>query len=227
MSDTTEEPDLPVAAASNDVIGFFWSSTSSTDLPPQPLTTTTTTEATTTTTEETTTTTTEATEATTTKWFHPGTPEPPSPETPMGPDTEKVDWSAFADAMKKKLDESGGSVENTDSASSDPLPLVEVGSVTEEKTYFSCSPFVTAEDGTLSLPGASPIVVHYDYDVVTNAADLDANTLSALDDEITKNLAGLYGLTTCKRRNLRGLRELSILALDSKPADVSVADTCK
>lgn len=198
---------LPVVFnASNDGINIL-SFTSSTDVPPFfPSTTT----------EAATTTTTGATEPTTTKWFNPGTPETPSPEAPLEP-AEVVDWDEFADALK----ESTGLKEVSDSA----VDLEEVDN-NENKSYFSCSPTVTATDGSITPPGTA-FVVSYDYDVVTKTVDMDANTLSSLDDEITKNLADVYGLTTCKRRNLRGLSNVPILALDSKPADISVADSSK
>lgn len=208
---------LPVFNASNDGSEFLLSFTSSTDFPPF-FPSTTTTEATTTTTTDATTTT---TGPTTTKWFNPGTPETPSPEAPLET-AEVVDWDAFADALNEKLeDESTGLKEVSDSA----VDLDEVDN-TDNKSYFSCSPSITAADGSITPPGTA-IVLNYDYDVVTKTVDIDANTLSSLDDEITKNLADIYGLTTCKRRNLRGLSNVPILALDSKPADISVADTSK
>jgi hypothetical protein len=198
---------LPVVFnASNDGINIL-SFTSSTDVPPFfPSTTT----------EAATTTTTGATEPTTTKWFNPGTPETPSPEAQLEP-AEVVDWDEFADALK----ESTGLKEVSDSA----VDLEEVDN-NENKSYFSCSPSVTAADGSVTPPGTA-FVLSYDYDVVTKTVDMDANTLSSLDDEITKNLADIYGLTACKRRNLRGLSKVPILALDSKPADISVADSSK
>lgn len=207
---------LPVPIASNDENEFIMSFTSSTDFP---FPSTTTEAANTTTTTDATTTT--STGPTTTKWFNPGTPETPSPEAQLEP-AEVVDWDAFADTLKEKLDdESTGLKEDSDSA----VNLEEVDN-TENKSYFSCSPSVTAADGSISPPGTA-IVLSYDYDVVTKTVDMDANTLSSLDDEIAKNLAGIYGLTTCKRRNLRGLSNVPILALDSKPADISVADSSK
>lgn len=208
----TDDFELPVPIASNDGNEFIMSFTTSTDFPPFfPSTTT----------EAATTTTTGATGPTTTKWFNPGTPETPSPEAPLEP-AEVVYWDAFADALKEKVDdESTGLKEVSNSA----VDLKEVDN-TENKSYFSCSPSVTTADGSIT-PLGTAIVLSYDYDVVTKTVDMDANTLSSLDDEITKNLADIYGLTTCKRRNLRGLSNVPILALDSKPADISVADTSK
>jgi hypothetical protein len=121
---------------------------------------------------------------------------------------ETIDWSTFADEIEKKIEEIDGKDESSN----------------KSKSYFSCPSPAAADDGTISPPG-KPIVLRYDYDLTT-IADLNYSTLSGFEDGITKNLADIHGLTACKRRYLRGLETgVVILALDSKPADVSVADT--
>ena len=114
-----------------------------------------------------------------------------------------VDWTAFADSVGEKI-ESGNA---------------------DNKSYFSCSS-PSSTSGNVSPPGTA-IVLKFDYDVTT-IAGLDTMTLSELENRITENLAEIYGLKWCKRRYLRGLEtDFDILALDSEPADVNVADTCK
>jgi hypothetical protein len=141
-----------------------------------------------------------------------------------------VVWSAFADEMEKKIEEMATSKESPQPATDDgdkglePIKQEENAITSTSKSFFSCSSPVVADDGTISPPGTA-IVLNYDYDLTT-VTELNENTLAGLDDSITKNLADIYGLTACMRRYLRGLEtDVVILALDSKPADVSVADT--
>ncbi|KAL7442893.1 hypothetical protein ACHAXM_008517 [Skeletonema potamos] len=230
---TMSDPTIEAKDPSNDIIELFWFS--STDATPSESTTTTeattTAEATTTTevTEVPTTTSTAAvvtevsttttastdttTEETTTEATSTTTTVPPqmTKEIEIVVDTEQtIDWSTFAVELKKKIEESDGKEETSN----------------KSKSYFSCSPPATADDGSNSPPGKA-IVLKYDYDLTT-AANLNDNTLSVLEDDITKNLAENYGLAACRRRYLRGLEtDVVILALDSKPADFSVADTTK
>ena len=161
---------------------------------------------------------------------------------------ETIDWSTFADELEEKVLESAGSDEDLEPASEEevsdkvlePKKEVSIESTSEEgsdkevepkekvpiesKSYFSCSSPVVADDGSITPPGKA-ILLEYDYDLTTNT-DLDDNTLSGLDDRITMHLAEIYGLTSCRRRHLRRLKaDIDILALDSKPVDVSVANT--
>jgi len=114
-----------------------------------------------------------------------------------------VDWTAFADSVGEEIESGNADI----------------------KSYFSCSS-PSSTSGNVSPPGTA-IVLKFDYDVTT-IAGLDTMTLSELENRITENLAEIYGLKWCKRRYLRGLEtDFDILALDSEPADVNVADTCK
>lgn len=138
---------------------------------------------------------------------------------------ETIDWSTFANEINEKVGESASSDENRepDSEGSDKVvePEEEISIVST--SYFSCSSPVVADDGSISPPGKA-VLLEYDYDLTTNAS-LDDITLSGLDDGITMHLAEIFGLTSCRRRHLRGLKaDIAILALDSKPVDVSVAD---
>eukprot|EP00984_Skeletonema_dohrnii_P007259 scaffold2632_cov136-Skeletonema_dohrnii-CCMP3373.AAC.4 len=159
------------------------------------------------------------------------TTAPPLVTTEVVENTEEtIDWSTFADELQEKIRESVGSDEDLEPAAEGGEkvvePMEEVSVSSTSKSYFSCSSPAIAEDGTVSPPGKA-ILLEYDYDLTT-IADLDENTLSGLDDGITKNLADIYGLTACRRRHLRGLEtDVVILALDSKPADVSAADTAE
>ena len=134
---------------------------------------------------------------------------------------ETIDWSTFADELEEKLRKGAGSDEQAaEDGDKAVAPQKEIS--VESKSYFSCSSPTVADDGSISFPGTE-ILLEYDYDLTT-VADLDESTLSGLDDAITENLAEIFGLTACMRRHLRGLKPgIAILALDSKPADVSVA----
>ncbi|KAK1741445.1 hypothetical protein QTG54_007923 [Skeletonema marinoi] len=155
------------------------------------------------------------------------TTAPPLVTTEVVENTEEtIDWSAFADELQEKIRESAGSDEDLEPTAEGGDKVVEEEVSITSKSYFSCSSPAVAEDGTVSPPGKA-ILLEYDYDLTT-IVDLDASTLSGLDDGITKNLADIYGLTACRRRHLRGLEtDVVILALDSKPADVSAADTAE
>lgn len=138
---------------------------------------------------------------------------------------ETIDWSTFADELDEKVGDSAGS-ENLEPASEGSDKEIEPDEEIsiESKSYFSCSSPVVTDVGSIFPPGKA-ILLEYDYDLTTKA-DLDDNTLSGLDDGITMHMAEIYGLTSCRRRRLRGLKaDIAILALDSKPVDVSVADT--
>ena len=238
---TTEEPtttEAPPLMTAELVMGFEETTTTTTAAPPttevvvevEEITTTAppTTEVVVEVVEETTTTTAPSTtdvvvevEETTT------TTAPPLVTTAVVENTEEtIDWSTFADELQEKIRESAASDEDLEPAAEGGDKVVEPMEEVSSKSYFSCSSPVVAEDGTVSPPGKA-ILLEYDYDLTT-IADLDESTLSGLDDGITKNLADIYGLTACRRRHLRGLEtDIVILALDSKPADVSAADTAE
>ena len=81
---------------------------------------------------------------------------------------------------------------------------------------------------------AVEVLVKFDYDLTT-ANSFNSGTLSVLEDNIASNLAEIYGLVAIstgrrmmkQRRFLRKLTTDDIIALDSKPVDINVADTCK
>ena len=211
--------DTKVFKYSNDVKEYLFIATSSTEAPPTEAITT---EASTTTTAtaETTTTAPPLLSAEIVMEFETTTIAPPTTEvavTTTTPSTKKVEVSPEKTTTVPPL---GAAEELEQAVEGDDKVVVPTGS----QSYFSCTSPSVADDGSISFPGTE-ILLEYDYDLTT-VADLDGNTLSGLDHAITKNLADIYELTSCKRRHLRGLETgITLLALDSKPADVNVADT--
>ncbi len=234
--------DTNVLPHSNDVAEYLFIATSSTEAPPTEATITEASTNATTTTAETTTTAPPLVSAEIVMEFETTTMAPPAMEEVVSTEEttatqvstaetttvpplvaaedavnteETIDWSKFADELE---DENRGSGFDEQAAEGDKVV------VPVSQSYFSCSSPTVANDGSISFPGTE-ILIEYDYDLTT-VADLDESTLSGLDHAITKNLADIYELTSCKRRHLRGLEtDITLLALDSKPADVNVADT--
>ena len=217
--------DTNVLPHSNDVAEYLFIATSSTEAPPTEATITEASTNATTTTAETTTTAPPLVSAEIVMEFETTTMAPPAMEEVVNTEEttvpplvaaetavnteETIDWSKFADEL-----------EGFDEQAAEGDKVV----VPVSQSYFSCSSPTVADDGSISFPGTE-ILIEYDYDLTT-VADLDESTLSGLDHAITKNLADIYELTSCKRRHLRGLEtDITLLALDSKPADVNVADT--
>ena len=111
------------------------------------------------------------------------------------------------------------------------------GTSAEEATqsFYSCSSS-GSNGGAKSKPdGAIKVLLKFNYDLTTSNA-FNSETLSALEDSITKDLAGTYNLIACsdkrrlypKRRYLRKLEaDDNVLALDSKPSDVNIGNVCK
>lgn len=111
------------------------------------------------------------------------------------------------------------------------------GSSAEEATqsFYSCSSS-SSNGGAKSKPdGAIKVLLQFNYDMTTSNA-FNSETLNALEDNITKDLAGAYNLIACsekrrlyqKRRYLRKLEvDDNVLALDSKPSDVNIGNVCK
>jgi len=97
------------------------------------------------------------------------------------------------------------------------------------------STLYTSPDSTNTKPDdAVKVLLKFDYDLTT-ASNFNSDTLSVLEDNIAKDLAGIYGLIatstsrrmTSRRRYLRKLTVGDIMALDSNPVDVNVANACK
>ena len=111
------------------------------------------------------------------------------------------------------------------------------GSSAEEATqsFYSCSSS-GSNGGAKSKPdSAIKVLLKFNYDMTTSNA-FNSETLNALEDSITKDLAGTYNLIACsdkrrlyqKRRYLRKLEvDDNVLALDSKPSDVNIGNVCK
>ncbi|KAK1741444.1 hypothetical protein QTG54_007922 [Skeletonema marinoi] len=76
------------------------------------------------------------------------------------------------------------------------------------------------------------VLLRFDYDLTT-ASNFNGDTLSILEDSIASDLAQIYGLiavstsrrVTKRRRYLRKLTVDDVMALDSQPVDVNVANT--
>ena len=134
-------------------------------------------------------------------------------------DEETIDWSSFANEIEGKIKKKN------------MLDMVEDAAPAEEETtnifksFYSCTSLSSDEAAISSL--GTVMVLEYDYDLTT-VDELDETTLSSLEMSITENLADNYGLTACRRRQLRGLKaDVNVLALDANPADLNVADTSK
>lgn len=93
----------------------------------------------------------------------------------------------------------------------------------------------TSPDSSNTQPDDSTkVLIRFDYDLTT-VNDFNSGTLSVLEDKIVTDLARIYGLIaisknrrmTTRRRQLRKLTVDDIVALDSNPVDVNVANTCK
>lgn len=131
--------------------------------------------------------------------------------------------------IKENVDEEGTHVTPDNAASTGNTSGVEE----VPQSFYSCSS--TDYDGNVSSrTDAVKVLLRFDYDLTTES-NFNSNTLSSLEDNITRDLAGLYGLISCRksviimqrRRYLRKLEVDDILALDSKPADVNVGNACK
>lgn len=92
----------------------------------------------------------------------------------------------------------------------------------------------TSPDSSNGEPdGSTKVLIRFDYDLTT-VNDFNSGTLSVLEDKIVSDLAGIYGLFAfskskrmpTRRRHLRKLTVDDIIALDSNPVDVNVANTC-
>ena len=94
--------------------------------------------------------------------------------------------------------------------------------------------FTSPGSSNTQLGDAVKVLVKFDYDLTT-ASNFNSATLSELENNIATDLAQIYGLDstsmrrrmTKKRRHLRNLTVEDIIALDSNPGDVNVADTCE
>ena len=131
-------------------------------------------------------------------------------------------------------DESGEADEASQNASA--LPATSDGSTAEEATqsFYSCSSS-GSNGGAKSKPdGAIKVLLKFNYDMTTSNA-FNSETLNALEDSITTDLAGTYLIACSDKRRLyqkrRYLRKLevddNVLALDSKPSDVNIGNVCK
>ena len=93
----------------------------------------------------------------------------------------------------------------------------------------------TSADASNPKPeDAIKVLLMFDYDLTT-ASNFNGDTLSILEDSIASDLAQIYGLiavstsrrVTKRRRYLRKLTVDDVMALDSQPVDVNVANTCE
>eukprot|EP00984_Skeletonema_dohrnii_P007257 scaffold2632_cov136-Skeletonema_dohrnii-CCMP3373.AAC.2 len=91
----------------------------------------------------------------------------------------------------------------------------------------------TSPDASNPKPDdAVKVLLRFDYDLTT-ASNFNGDTLSVLEDSIASDLAQIYGLiavstsrrVTKRRRYLRKLTIDDVMALDSQPVDVNVANT--
>jgi len=131
------------------------------------------------------------------------------------------------------LDEGANTVESSQAASG----ASDVGIASEGASYTKevSQTLYTSPDSTTTKPAdAVKVLLKFDYDLTT-ASSFDSETLYVLEDKVAKDLAGIYGLIATstsrrmasKRRHLRKLTEDDIMALDSNPVDVNVANACK
>eukprot|EP00985_Skeletonema_marinoi_P021223 scaffold12919_cov190-Skeletonema_marinoi.AAC.1 len=118
-------------------------------------------------------------------------------------------------------------VEEEDSSSASTPVTVAVEETTQT--------LYTSADASNPKPDdAIKVLLRFDYDLTT-ASNFNGDTLSILEDSIASDLAQIYGLiavstsrrVTKRRRYLRKLTVDDVMALDSQPVDVNVANTCE
>eukprot|EP00986_Skeletonema_menzelii_P018412 scaffold26636_cov153-Skeletonema_menzelii.AAC.23 len=123
-----------------------------------------------------------------------------------------------------------GNLFQADNVDSGSTYATDKGDVYGEET--SQTLLTSPDSSNTQLDDAVKVLVKFDYDLTT-ASNFNSATLSVLEANIASDLAQIYGLdatsmsrrTTKKRRHLRKLTVEDIIALDSKPVDLNVADT--
>lgn len=100
----------------------------------------------------------------------------------------------------------------------------------DSTSFYSCSNKSNGGSSSSSdIPpsDATELTITYDYELHTSS-ELDGNLLSSFENSVTRDLAGRYGLINCgsepKRRSLRNLKQVEVVALDSAPVDERVVD---
>jgi len=101
----------------------------------------------------------------------------------------------------------------------------------DSTSFYSCpnnSNGGSSSSSDIPPSDATELIITYDYELHTTSSELDENVLSSFENSITRDLAGRYGLINCgsepKRRSLRNLKQVEMVALDSAPVDERVVD---
>jgi len=101
----------------------------------------------------------------------------------------------------------------------------------ESTSFYSCtygSNGGSSSSSDIPPSDATELTITYDYELHTTSSELDENALSSFENSITRDLAGRYGLINCgsepKRRSLRNLNKVEVVALDSAPVDERVVN---
>lgn len=164
-----------------------------------------------------------------------------------GGDASTVDWNVAAEPQEESsevsAESSPGTVNDESNSGNEEVGIGSTGVTTGDSlgqedsvdTEVPSQTLYTSPDSFDTLTDDSTkVLIRFDYDLTT-VNDFNSGTLSILEDKIVTDLAAIYGLITVsknrrmttRRRHLRKLTVDDIIALDSNPVDVNVANTCK